>query len=54
MSKLRNPTYKRYITGEIPRFDERNTAFSRNLRKGKSGPGDTKHSYKESDSVGEA
>jgi len=29
MSKLRNPTYKRFITGPLLRFDDRNGGFSR-------------------------
>ncbi len=33
------PTYNRYITGELKRFDERNTGFSRADRKEISGPG---------------
>ncbi|MBW1668605.1 MAG: reductive dehalogenase [Deltaproteobacteria bacterium] len=29
MRKVKEPTYKKYITGELVRFDERNTGFSR-------------------------
>lgn len=29
MKIVKEPTYKKFITGEIPRFDDRNTAFSR-------------------------
>ncbi len=29
MKYVKEPTYKKYITGEVPRFDDRNTAFSR-------------------------
>ncbi len=29
MKFVKEPTYKQYITGEVPRFDDRNTAFSR-------------------------
>ncbi len=29
MKFAKEPTYKQYITGEVPRFDDRNTAFSR-------------------------
>jgi len=27
MKFVKEPTYKKYITGEIPRFDDRNTAL---------------------------
>lgn len=32
MGKLKYPTYKRFITGPLERFDARNTMFSRNRR----------------------
>lgn len=32
MGKLKYPTYKRFITGPLERFDARNTVFSRNRR----------------------
>ncbi len=33
MSKLKEPTYKRFITGSPLRFDDRNTGFSRFQRR---------------------
>ncbi len=29
MKFVKEPTYKKFITGDVPRFDDRNTAFSR-------------------------
>ena len=34
MKRLGNPTYTKYITGELKRFDDRNTAFSRGAVEG--------------------
>ena len=36
----REPTYKRFITGELRRFDENNTGYSRADRGEITGPGD--------------
>lgn len=34
MKYVKDPTYKQFITGDIPRFDDRNTAFSKGQRQG--------------------
>jgi len=34
MKYVKEPTYTQFITGEIPRFDDRNTAFSQGQREG--------------------
>jgi len=34
MRTVKEPTYKKYITRELKRFDDRNTAFSRGAAEG--------------------
>ncbi len=34
MRYVKEPTYTQFITGNIPRFDDRNTAFSKGQREG--------------------
>lgn len=40
MAKVKEPTYKRFITGPLERFDEHNTAYSRSDRGEFPGPGE--------------
>jgi reductive dehalogenase len=47
MKAVKEPTYRKFITGPIPRFDDRNTAFSR----GRSGPNGSKYDLMHQKSV---